>query len=53
MSQTKQIMYTNINLLFMKFCEDTTGKYIRENSQKKNSNNQNIVPIFKAGELIT
>ena len=40
-------------LLFMKFCEDTTGKYIRENSQKKNSNNQNTVPIFKVGELIT
>ena len=37
----------------MKFCEDTTGKYIRENSRKKNSNNQNTVPIFKVGELIT
>ena len=40
-------------LLVMKFCEDTTGKYIRENSQKKNSNNQNTVPIFKVDELIT
>ena len=40
-------------LLFMKFCEDTTGKYITENSQKKNSNNQNTVPIFKVGDIIT